>query len=172
MAPNASQLPIPLYVRLSGNQAGFLPDYTFSGSVYAYGGTASANAAVGGNTYPAINLGVSATKLAGFATTVGISSAPQRVFFGPVNPCFYTGPITITAPAKYEISTDGVNYKPSISYTVSPGDNGTQWTDDLFIRISAKAAKGRANGAVTLNTPNLPAKNPAPLKISVSGGVK
>jgi hypothetical protein len=171
VTPNSTQLPIPVYVRLSGNQAGFLPDYSYNGDVYAYGGAADANAAVSGNTYPAISLGVSATKLAGFATPAGTSSAPQRVLFGPANPCFYAGPITIAAPAKYDISTDGVNYTPSISYTVPPGVNGTQWVDDLFIRISAKAAKGTANGTVTLNTPNLPAKNPAPLKISVSGKV-
>jgi roadblock/LC7 domain-containing protein len=175
VVPNASRLPAPIYVRLSGKQTGFLPDYSYSGNVIAYGGGAEAisvpSTGVSGNTYPSISLGVSTTKLAPFTTTLGASSAPQNVLFGPSAPCLYAGPITITAPAKYEVSLDGQNYTPSVNYTVAGGDNGTQWVDDFFIRISAKATKGTASGAATLTTPSLPNKNPNPVEISVSGKV-
>ena len=172
VTPDSSQLPMPIYVRLSGNNSGFGPDYSFNGTIAAYAGAANASAAVSGNTLPPISLGASPTKLTTFTTTQGTSSAAQRVLFGPNAPCFYTGPISITVPAKYEVSMDGTNYTPSISYAVPSGDNGTQWVEELFIRISAQAAKGAANGAVTLNTPGLPSSNPAPVKITVSGSVK
>jgi hypothetical protein len=57
----------------------------------------------------------------------------------------------------------------------SPGTdftNGTQWVDEFFVRLSAQAAKGSASGSVTLNTPDLPSSNPAPVKVKVSGSVK
>ena len=172
VTPSSSQLPVPVYVRLSGNSPGFLPNYSFTGNVNAYAGSTAANSAVSGNTYPTISLGSSVTNLGPFSTTQGTSSAAQKVLFGPIAPCFFTGPITIAAPAKYEVSLDGVSYTPSTSYAVPGNNNGAQWVGELFVRISAQAAKGKANGDVTLNTPGLPSTNPAPLRITLTGNVK
>ncbi|MFM8810062.1 MAG: hypothetical protein ACKOJB_14370, partial [Chthoniobacterales bacterium] len=71
---------------------------------------------------------------------------------------------------------------PTITYNVPAGWNGKQWVDDLFVRLSATttpgnyttgllAPSGGIEGPVTLTTPGLPANNPNPVKISVSGQV-
>jgi hypothetical protein len=165
----ASKLPASVFVRLSGNNAGYLPDYSFSGTVQAFTTNANAAASVSGNTFPAITLGASATKLAPFSTTQGVHSASQRLLFGPNAPCIFTGPITITAPSGFALSLDGVIYTTEpISYTVPESQNGQQWVNTLFVRISSQAAKGSYKGSVILNTKGLPTAT----KISVSGSVK
>jgi hypothetical protein len=164
ISTNTNQFPMPIYIRLSGNQAGFLPDYSFNGSLYAYCGGVDASAVVSGLTYPPVSLGASPTTLARFNTTRGVSSAAQSVMFGPSTACIYTGPISITAPTGYEVSLDGINYTPSLSYTVPESVNGQQWVEEFSIRISAKASKGKANGVATLTTPGI--KSPVQIKIS------
>lgn len=160
----------PIYVRLSGIQAGFLPDYSFSGNVTAYGGGTDTSIAVGGSTYPKSGLIASTRGFKQFSTTQGVPSAVQACSFGPVAPSSYgnTNQVIITAPAGFEISTDGSNFKPSLVYTPA----GPEWTSGLYVRISASAGEGRVGGKVTLATLGLAFDKPhEPVEIKVSGKV-
>ncbi|MFZ4482612.1 MAG: DNA/RNA non-specific endonuclease [Chthoniobacterales bacterium] len=84
-------------------------------------------------------LGLSVTELLGFTTKAGTASFVQRYTVSGAN---LSGPITITAPAGYELSLDGLTFTPVL--TVSPV-NGRIVGREVEVRLLATAGVGLYN---------------------------
>jgi hypothetical protein len=76
--------------------------------------------------------------LAAFAADYGSSSAVQSFAFAGT---LLEGPVTVTAPSGFEVSTDGSSYAASV--TSSEGAT-------LFVRLAATAVSGSLTGNLTL----------------------
>ena len=137
-------------VRLNATATG-----SYSGNIVnSASGVNDANVAVSGNTVPASAIIVSGS-LAAFAQTIGTPSAVKTYTVAGSN---LTNNIVITAPAKYELSTDGTTWSSnSITLTQT---SGTVASTTINVRLNATTAgtySGNimhvSNGATTVNLP-------------------
>jgi gliding motility-associated-like protein len=87
-----------------------------------------------------------------------------------------TGPVTITPPAGFEVSTDDVTFKPAINVNIT-GTNPVQ----IFVRLSATAPAGVYSHNIVLTSPGAPSVNvptagsivnPAVLTITADSKIK
>ena len=129
-----------IYVRLTGRTNG-----TFSTNISLTSGTNSTNVAVSG-TVVVPTLTVSTTNLPGFVTTAESPSAPLSF---NASGSFLTNVVTITAPPKFEVSTNGTTYGPSLILTPTAG---TVPVTPVSVRITASAPDGPAGGNLTLTS--------------------
>jgi len=102
-------------------------------------------------------------------TTYGTPSLPEKF---DVSGTGLTVGIVVTAPAGFEVSTDGVSY----SNTVTIGATGTLAATPVYIRLAATTPVNDYSGSITLTSPmattiNIPMPDsrvdPAPLTIKV-----
>jgi hypothetical protein len=100
------------------------------------------NVAVNGTVVPAPAIAVTGS-LSSFSQTVG---APSTVKTYTVAGANLTGNIVITAPAKYELSTDGTTW--STNPVTLTQTNGTIATTTISVRLNATAA-GTYSGNIT-----------------------
>jgi hypothetical protein len=96
-----------------------------------------------------------------FSTTQGTASAAQSV---TINGQGLTADIIATAPAGFEVSSDGIAYGPTANIT--PVSGTVSGTGNLFVRIAASAAVGSPAGVVVLTSTASQSVN-----IAVSGTV-
>jgi hypothetical protein len=83
--------------------------------------------------------------LSAVSTTAGTASLPSTI---SVTGSDLTGVITATAPTGFEVSSDGVTYGPTATFTPASGAvSGT-----LSIRLAAATAVGSYSGDVTLSS--------------------
>ncbi|HTI12691.1 MAG TPA: choice-of-anchor J domain-containing protein [Puia sp.] len=143
-------------VSLTGatDQAITIRIYGYNGAGGAVAGTANwriddlaVTAGVsGGSGGPTPSIVASPSSLTGFTTTAGTASTAQSTGISGSN---LTADITATAPTGYEVSTDNTNFSPSIVLTQS---GGTVNNIPVYVRISAGATAGAANGNLTLSS--------------------
>ncbi|MFZ4483509.1 MAG: hypothetical protein ACOYOL_05955 [Chthoniobacterales bacterium] len=100
------------------------------------------------------------TTLSGYATTTGTASTAQTFTVSGSN---LTADATITAPASFEVSTDGTTFSPSVSLTQS---GGTIPLSTIYVRIAASAGAGSPSGNVTVASTGATTQN-----VAVSGTV-
>jgi hypothetical protein len=81
-----------------------------------------------------------------FATEAGTPSAADSLIVGGT---LLTADITVTAPADFEVSTDGVNYSGSLALTQV---GGTVANTMVYVRIAASAAVGSVGGDVVCSS--------------------
>ena len=89
---------------------------------------------------------VTGTPLGAFSTTQGTASAAQSV---TVDGQGLTAAIVATAPAGFEVASDGVTYGPTASITPVSGSVSAA---SLSVRLAATAAVGTPSGNVTLTS--------------------
>lgn len=124
-------------VRLNASAAG-----SYSGNIAnATTGANTVNVAVAGTTVlqPAITTNGTLTA---FSQTLGNPSAVKTYTVAGAN---LTGNVVITAPANYEVSTDGTNWSPSVILNQS---GGTVASTTISVRLNANAA-GSYSGNIT-----------------------
>lgn len=109
---------------------------------------------------PVINVGGTLTP---FAATLGSPSVAQTFNVGGSN---LNGNIVVTAPADYEVSTDGLTYGSSATLTASAGSVPTT---TVYVRLAATAAVGSPSGLVTIASNGATTQNIA-VTGTVSGG--
>lgn len=97
----------------------------------------------GGDVYP--ELQASGT-LSGFSTLLGSASTNKTI---TVSGSGLTADLTVTAPPKFEVSTDGTNFGSSVSLSPS---SGTVGSTAVHVRIEASAAAGAASGNVSVSS--------------------
>ncbi|WP_229201883.1 endonuclease/exonuclease/phosphatase family protein [Arsenicibacter rosenii] len=116
---------------------------TYSATLTFEGGGATASVPITGtvtsNTAPALN--TNPVNLSGFFTAIGTPSTAQSYTVNGVN---LTGPVTVSAPAGYEISLNGSAYASTT--TVSPVSGSV--SQGVFVRLTG-AAVGSFTGTVT-----------------------
>ena len=83
-----------------------------------------------------------------FTTTVGTASEAKTFEVSATN---LTGDVTLTASNKYEISTDGVTYAPTLTLTQVSGEIQGQPVT-VYVRILDAATEGFANGSITIES--------------------
>jgi endonuclease G len=98
-------------------------------------------------------LSLSVTNLNGFSALQGSPSTSKSYAISGVN---LTGPITVTPPSGYEISSNNIDFAGSV--LLSPGGT-TLAASTLYIRIAATAPVGTASGAVTHSGGGAPTQN-------------
>jgi hypothetical protein len=81
-----------------------------------------------------------------FTTTQGTASAAQNFSVSGAN---LTGNVIITAPANFEVSTDGANFAVSRTLTAS---GGSVATTTISVRLAATAPDGAASGIIRINS--------------------
>jgi hypothetical protein len=81
--------------------------------------------------------------LTAFSATEGNPSAAQTV---SASGSSLNGDIVVTAPANYEVSTDGTNYASSVTLTAN---GGSVPSTTVYVRIAATAPLGNPAGLVT-----------------------
>jgi subtilisin-like proprotein convertase family protein/endonuclease/exonuclease/phosphatase family metal-dependent hydrolase len=88
--------------------------------------------------------------LAGVSTTYGEASGSSTVTVSGTN---LTGSITATAPAGFEVSSDGASFGTTATFVQTGGSaSGT-----LSVRLAAATAAGTFSGAVSVSSPGAPA---------------
>ncbi len=92
-------------------------------------------------TAPTISLSVS--NLAAFSTKAGTASFVESY---TVNAASLTGPVTVTAPAGFELSTDGQIFSSAL---VLPVVNGRIAGAEIHVRLAATAPAGSYSGNIT-----------------------
>jgi hypothetical protein len=124
-------------------------------------GATERDVSVSGTVNPAPAITVSPTSLNLGMTTAGTAGTPVSYMVSGSN---LTGPITITAPAGVELSSDGGStFHATLMLTPT---SGTVMTTTIAARISASAAVGSIGGNITDVSPG-----PAERDVSVSGTV-
>jgi len=122
-----------VYVRMTGATAG-----EFNGNItHNSTGAAEVTQAVSGTVSDPVPTILPVSNLTAFTTLVGTPSATQQY---NLTAAFLTANITITAPAGFEISTDGSNYSAGLS--VTPNYNG-----QIYVRLTGTTA-GTFNGNI------------------------
>lgn len=122
-----------VYVRMTGATAG-----EFNGNItHNSTGAAEVTQAVSGTVSDPVPTILPVSNLTAFTTLVGTPSASQQY---NLTAAFLTANITITAPAGFEISTDGSNYSAGLS--VAPNYNG-----QIYVRLTGTTA-GTFNGNI------------------------
>jgi len=101
--------------------------------------------AVSGTVVPPPSITVTGT-LAAFTATQGTPSAAQTFLVSGSN---LTGNVTITAPANFEVSTDGTNFFASRTLTRS---GGSLASTTISMRIAASSPNGPVSGNVLINS--------------------
>lgn len=93
-------------------------------------------------------------------TTIGTPSSVSATYGTPspftnftVSGTNLTGPVTVTAPADFEISTDDVNFFSSVSFAI-PGGNGVPASKPIYIRLIKNAPAGTYSGTIDISSPN------------------
>jgi hypothetical protein len=129
-------------VRLNASAAG-----TFSGSITnATTGATTMNVAVTGTTIPAPSITVTGS-LQAFSQTLGNPSVAKTYTVSGAN---LTGNVVITAPANYELSTDGTTWSSS-AITLNQ-TAGTVATTTISARLNATAAGTYAGNITHVST--------------------
>ena len=109
---------------------------------------------------PSPGISVSPTSLSGFTTTAGTASSSQSFSVSGSN---LTANIMVTPTSSFEVSTDNSNFSSSLTLSQS---SGTVNSTTVYVRISASAPAGTANGIITLSSSGATDKT-----VSVSGTV-
>ncbi|ROI09203.1 hypothetical protein EGI11_07265 [Chryseobacterium sp. H3056] len=109
------------------------------------------------------SLTVSTTSLPAFSTVTGSPSSTGSYTITGQN---LNGPVTITAPPNFEISSDGTTYSTSLSLlnTGTTLNNGQPVT--VRVRLAANAASGKYSSSIAHSTLNAVSKT-----VAVSGRV-
>jgi DNA/RNA endonuclease G (NUC1) len=102
-------------------------------------------------TSPVINL--STPSLANLAAPQG-SAGPGQLY--AVTGSQLTAAVTITASANFEVSTDNLEFQPSL--TVTPAIDGSLGSQ-LYVRIRSSAPLGAVSGSVTHGSPGATTRN-------------
>lgn len=110
-----------------------------------------------GDVYP--ELQASGT-LSGFSALLGSASANKTI---TVSGSGLTADLTVTAPTKFEVSTDGTNFSPTVNLSPS---SGTVGSTTIHVRIAASATAGAASGNVSVSSTGA-----TTLNIAASGAV-
>lgn len=125
----------------------YVPNFTAPGvyyvvvqSVYSSCGTLTSNEVPFNVTTPTLT--ATPTSLAGFATTAGSASQAQTY---ALTGTALVSPVTVTAPAGFEVSLDGLTYNTSV-VAAPVAINGTGQT--VYVRLTG-ASLGVVNGNVT-----------------------
>ncbi|TWO33737.1 T9SS type A sorting domain-containing protein [Seonamhaeicola sediminis] len=100
--------------------------------------------------------------LSNFSYTEG--SGPSTSDSFEVSGMFLTDDITITAPANFEVSADGVDFFPSGS--LSPDGSGNVVTTTIYVRLAESLSVNSYSGNVELTSPGAIQRN-----IAVTGDV-
>lgn len=101
----------------------------------------------------------SAGALTPFATSAGTASAPQTI---SVTGILLSADIVITAPANFEVSSDGTTFGDTATIPQTGGSaSGTVW-----VRLKASASAGSKSGNVAISSAGA-----TPLSITASGTV-
>ncbi|OJW82468.1 MAG: hypothetical protein BGO69_17630 [Bacteroidetes bacterium 46-16] len=152
--------PVTIYVRQTNTAPLGLNSATVQ--ISATGATTSTLGVSGTVSPPVPIITPSVASLTGFSANVGNPSPSQNFF---VNGNNLTANVTATAPAGYEISLNNITYASSL---VLPQSGGVLVNQPVYIyvRISAAAPLGPANGTLTLTSTGATTQN-----ISLSGNV-
>ena len=132
---------VPLYIRLSSSA----PLGVSSGAITHSGGDAAGvNLAVTGtviSTNP--TLAASVPSLTGFTSTFGVASPSQAYVLSGSG---LNGPITVTAPSGFEVSTDNASFASNRTLLPLAGNlSGIT----IYVRLSGTAAVGSPSGNLT-----------------------
>lgn len=100
---------------------------------------------------------ISTNTLTDFSYVVG--SGPSAMQTLIVSGACLTDNITITAPANYQISSDGINF--SLNPIVLTQTNGTVENTNIYVRLIAGLAVGPYTGTIPLTSNNATTKNVA-----------
>ena len=106
------------------------------------------------------NISVSPSNLSGLSSTAGSSGAAQIY---AVNGSGLTSAVDVTAPAHFEISTDGTNFTPGL--ILAPAIDGTLGTQ-ISVRIAPSAPPGAVSGNISHASAGATTRN-----VSVAGTV-
>ncbi len=117
-------------------------DLTFSAGSKTGSATAGGAQTIVASTTPAIFLNAS---LNAFSAVSGTASASQSYTVSGDN---LTTNVVVTAPAKYEVSTDNSAFSASVEL-VQSGGNIVDEPKTVHVRIAANAAVGTASGNIT-----------------------
>jgi predicted membrane protein len=90
-----------------------------------------------------------ASDFSAFSATQGAASAAQTFTVSGAN---LTGNVIITAPANFEVSTDGTNFAASRSLASSAG---TLAATTVSVRLAATAPAGAVSGRITVSSPGV-----------------
>ncbi|MFZ4521559.1 MAG: beta strand repeat-containing protein [Bacteroidales bacterium] len=134
-----------IHVRLKSN----LPANNYNGEIITASSTGAANATVtcSGSVTAVVPPSISVTPatLTGFATLFGNASASQSYTVSGDN---LLAPVTLTAPATYEISSDNISFYGTFDLAQS-GGNITGEPVTIYARILSTAPAGAAAGDIT-----------------------
>ncbi len=117
--------------------------------------TLAASGVVGSQ--PAVSV---VSNLSTFSTTQGTASVAQAFTVSGAN---LTGNVTVTAPANFEVSTDGASFADSLSLMVSVGSLDAR---TVSVRIKATAPVGAVSGNITVSSTGVTSQ-----AVAVSGTV-
>jgi pectin methylesterase-like acyl-CoA thioesterase len=130
-------------VRLNASTAG-----TFSGNIIHIGtGFTAVNVPVNGTAVQPPTITLSSATLPQFAQTIGTPSASQQFTVSGQN---LTSNVTVTAPAGYQISLDGINWVTT-PLTLTP-TSGTLAATPVSIRLNASTAGTYSGNIVNAST--------------------
>ncbi|UOQ96397.1 T9SS type A sorting domain-containing protein [Hymenobacter sp. 5317J-9] len=131
--------------------------YVVVQSVYSSCGTLTSNEVQIDVTTPTLT--ATPTSLAGFSTTLGSASLAQTYALTGTG---LVSPTTVTAPAGYEVSLDGLTYSASVVATAAAVSGGAGQT--VYVRLT-----GTSQGTVSGNVTNVVGSTSA--SVAVSGSV-
>jgi hypothetical protein len=139
--------PVTIYVRIAASAS----VGAASGSVTIASSPASSQTVTlsGTVTAPAPVLTVTPTSLSGFSTIVGTASATQTFTVSGSN---LTNNVTVTPPSKYEISFDSISFFSTAQTITQSGGSLPGQPVTVYVRLSASAAAGTANGSITVSS--------------------
>lgn len=106
------------------------------------------------------SLSVTPSSLTGFNTPTGTQSASQTFNISGTN---LTANVTVTAPASYVVSLDGISFTSSVMIVPSGGSVSAQIT---YVAISSSASVGSPSGNVSVASTGATTRN-----VAVSGTV-
>ncbi|MEI6851502.1 MAG: hypothetical protein WCL06_01620 [Bacteroidota bacterium] len=133
-----------IYVRLKSG----LTANNYNGEVITATSTGATNGTITCNgtvlSAPTPVISVLPTALSGFSTVVGVASTSQPYTIGGD---YLIDDVTVTAPANFEVSTDDINFSPSIILPQS-GGNITGEPVTVHVRIAASAVAGPVSGNI------------------------
>lgn len=86
--------------------------------------------------------------VSGFAAAQGVASEPAAVYISAAN---IVGDVTVTAPAGFEVSLDGVNYLPTVTYTPASGSSIVPRA--IYVRLSSIASAGPIESYLQVSAP-------------------
>jgi hypothetical protein len=102
------------------------------------------------------------SSLAGFSTSAGTVSAIQTC---QVSGDYLQEDVLVTAPTNYEVSTDSINFFPTVTLTQTGGNLAGEPVK-VFVRIASSSAEGTVSGNLVLSS-----LNALPANIALSGFV-